>query len=101
MNEDAFALVVGPRDHRVGFSCFRRTSDEEGELLLGAVLPEARGQKLYTRLTLAGMHRLQAAGVTRFITSTHLGNWAAAAAWMSAGLRPYRAYYTFHRWFDR
>lgn len=100
-SHDSFVLVVGEPDHRVGFSCFRRPSAEIGELVLGAVLPEARGQKLYTRLTLAGAYKLQTAGATRFITSTHLGNWAAEAAWSSAGLRPYRAYHTFHRWFGR
>jgi hypothetical protein len=47
------------------------------------------------------MKRLQAAGATRFVTSTHLSNWGAQSAWVRAGLRPYRAYHTFHRWFDR
>jgi ribosomal protein S18 acetylase RimI-like enzyme len=96
-----FVLVVGDTGHRVGFSSFRRTSPNEGELLLGAVLPAARGRGLYAQLTTAGMHRLQAAGATRFITSTHLSNWSAQAAWTGAGLRPYRAFHTFHRWFER
>jgi ribosomal protein S18 acetylase RimI-like enzyme len=98
---DDFVLVAGDRGYRVGFSCFRRSSSGEGELLLGAVRPGARGQGLYTQLTLAGMKRLQAAGATRFVTSTHLSNWSAQSAWVRAGLRPYRAYHTFHRWFDR
>ena len=96
-----FVLVVGDPGNRVGFSSFRRVSSHEGELLLGAVLPAARGRGLYGQLTAAGMHRLQATGVTRFITSTHLGNWGAQAAWTGAGLRPYRAFHTFHRWFER
>jgi ribosomal protein S18 acetylase RimI-like enzyme len=96
-----FALVVGDPGNRVGFSSFRRTSPQEGELLLGAVLPTARGRGLYRQLTTAGMHRLQATGATRFITSTHLSNWGAQAAWTAAGLRPYRAFHTFHRWFER
>ncbi len=97
---DAFVLVAGsPRLE--GFSTYRRTASGEGELLLGAVLPAARGKGLYRQMTLAGMLRLQESGTKRFVTSTHLGNWGAQAAWSAAGLRPFRAYHTFHRWFDR
>ena len=97
---DAFVLVTGsPRLE--GFSTFRRTASGEGELLLGAVLPAARGKGLYRQMTMAGMFRLQESGTKRFVTSTHLGNWGAQAAWSAAGLRPFRAYHTFHRWFDR
>lgn len=97
---DAFVLVAGDPGRREGFSTFRRTGDE-GELLLGGVLPEARGSGLYRLMTMAGMLRLQQSGAKRFVTSTHLGNWGAHAAWTAAGLRPFRAYHTFHRWFDR
>ncbi len=97
---DAFVLVAGsPRPD--GFSTFRRTASGEGELMLGAVLQAARGRGLYRQMTLAGMLRLQESGTTRFVTSTHLGNWGAQAAWSGAGLSPFRAYHTFHRWFDR
>jgi ribosomal protein S18 acetylase RimI-like enzyme len=94
-----FVLVAGDGRHRVGFSAFRRTSDDQGELVLGAVLPEARGAGLYRRLTIEGMLQLQSSGTSRFVTSTHVSNWSAQAAWIAAGLRPNRAYYTFHRWF--
>jgi ribosomal protein S18 acetylase RimI-like enzyme len=100
-NSQGFVLVAGDPGNRVGFSTFRRVSPNEGELLLGAVLPAARGRGLYGQLTTAGMLRLQEAGATRFITSTHLGNWSAQAAWTAAGLQPYRAFHTFHRWCQR
>lgn len=96
----SFVLVAGDARRRVAFSCFRRTSGDQGELLLGAVLPEARGAGLYRRLTVEGMLRLQSSGTSSFITSTQISNWAAQAAWTAAGLRPNRAYYTFHRWFS-
>jgi ribosomal protein S18 acetylase RimI-like enzyme len=95
-----FVLVAGEPGRRVGFSGFRQGPQEVGELVLGAVLPEARGAGLYRSLTLAGMLRLQSAGARKFITSTHLGNWGAQASWTAAGLHPYSAYHTFHRWFD-
>lgn len=98
---DAFVLVGGEPGKRVGFSTFRRSADGTGELVLGAVLPAARGRGLYRLLTLAGMERLGSSGATRFITSTHLSNWGAQASWVAAGLRPTRAYHTFHRWFER
>jgi len=97
---NSFVLVAGKHGHRVGFGCFRQEPPDTGELLLGAVLPSARGRGLYRDLTIAGMARMQAAGATRFVTSTHLSNWGAQAAWTAAGLRPYRGYHTFHRWFD-
>ena len=95
-----FVLVAGKPGSRVGFSAFRREPANVGELLLGAVLPAGRGAGLYRNLTLAGMLQLQAAGADKFITSTHLGNWGAQAAWTAAGLHPSSAYHTFHRWFD-
>jgi ribosomal protein S18 acetylase RimI-like enzyme len=96
-----FVLVAGDPSRRVGFSSFRQGSDKVGELVLGAVLPAARGAGLYRNLTLAGMLRLQTSGAQKFITSTHLTNWSAQASWTAAGLHPYCAYHTFHRWFDR
>ena len=96
-----FVLVAGEPGRRVGFSCFRQGPPEVGELVLGAVLPAARGAGLYRSLTLAGMQRLQASGVQKFKTSTHLTNWSAQASWTAAGLHAYAGYHTFHRWFDR
>ena len=99
--DGGFVLVAGEAGRRVGFSSFRQGPREVGELVLGAVLPEARGAGLYRNLTLAGMLRLQSSGAEKFITSTHLSNWSAQASWTSAGLHAYSAYHTFHRWFDR
>ena len=97
----SFVLVTGEPGARTAFSAFRRNSRGEGELVLGAVVPEARGNGLYRQLTLAGMSRLQESGANRFVTSTHLGNWGAQVTWTAAGLRPARAFQTFHRWFER
>jgi ribosomal protein S18 acetylase RimI-like enzyme len=97
--DGAFVLVAGEPGRRVAFSGFRQGPPEVGELVLGAVLPSARGGGLYRKLTEAGMLRLQSAGARRFITSTHLGNWSAQASWSAAGLHPYSAHHTSHRWF--
>jgi ribosomal protein S18 acetylase RimI-like enzyme len=97
--DGSFVLVAGDPGERVGFSAFRQDASGVGELVLGAVLPAARGAGLYRQLTLAGMLRLQASGAKRFITSTHLSNWGAQRSWTAAGLHPYSAYHTFHRWF--
>jgi ribosomal protein S18 acetylase RimI-like enzyme len=99
--DGGFVLVAGQAGKRVAFSGFRQGPREVGELVLGAVLPAARGAGLYRKLTLAGMLRLQSLGAKKFITSTHLSNWSAQASWTAAGLHPYSAYHTFHRWFDR
>lgn len=99
--DGGFVLVAGEVGRRVGFSSFRQGPTEVGELVLGAVLPAARGAGLYRSLTLAGMLRLQSSGAEKFMTSTHLSNWSAQGSWTAAGLQPYSAYHTFHRWFDR
>jgi hypothetical protein len=96
-----FVLMAGEPGIRVGFSAFRLEPLNVGEHVLGAVLPAARGAGLHRNLTLAGMLRLQAAGAETFITSNHLGNWSAHPSWTTAGLHPFSAYHTFHRWFDR
>ncbi len=90
-----------PRLDRRAFSTFSLSPVDEGELLLGAVSPRARGSGLYRLLTLSGMYRLQSSGANRFVTSTYLGNWGAQASWAAAGLSPHAAYHTFHRWFDK
>jgi hypothetical protein len=97
----SFVLVGDDGLGLVGFATFRLSEAAEGELLLGAVSPGARGSGLYRLLTQAGMHRLQSLGASRFITSTYLGNWGAERSWVAAGLSPYAAYHTFHRWFDK
>ena len=95
-----FVLVGDNGSRLVGFSTFRMSAPDEGELTLGAVSPTVRGQGIYRLLTQAGMYRLQSSGASRFITSTYLGNWGAQASWTAAGLSPFAAYHTFHRWFD-
>lgn len=96
-----FVLVAGEPARRMAFCGFRLTEPDTGELVLGAVLPAGRGAGLYGRLTTAGMLKLQSWGARRFVTSTQLSNWSAQASWVAIGLRPDRAFHTFHRWFDR
>lgn len=98
--DSSFVLVVDDGASLVAFSGFTRKAAHEGELVLGAVSEKARGSGLYRLLTQAGMYRLQSSGMRRFVTSTYLGNWGAQASWAAAGLAPYAAHHTFHRWFD-
>jgi ribosomal protein S18 acetylase RimI-like enzyme len=95
-----FVLVGDEGTRLVAFSAFRLNASDEGELTLGAVSPTARGLGIYRLLTQSGMFRMQTSGVARFVTSTYLGNWGAQASWTAAGLSPFAAYHTFHRWFD-
>ena len=97
----SFVLVGDMGRGSVGFATFRLSLAAEGELVLGAVSPGARGSGLYRELTLAGMYRLQSLGAGSLITSTYLGNWGAQKSWVAAGLSPYAGYHTFHRWFDK
>ncbi|HZQ48913.1 MAG TPA: hypothetical protein VFB69_01245 [Candidatus Dormibacteraeota bacterium] len=95
-----FTLVTGAPGRRLGFATFEKRTPGSAELTLGAVLPAGRGNGFYRRLTVAGMTRLKAEGVLTLRASTHIANWSAQVSWLGAGLRPYDAYYTFHRWFS-
>lgn len=94
-DETLAALLEG---EVVGFSAFRLTPDSEVRLVLGAVLPSARGVDLYSRLTLAGANWAQARGGTEMVCITQVGNLAAQRSWVRVGLRPAAAAYTFHLW---
>ena len=91
-------LVASVGAEVVGFSGFRLISDEEAQLVLGAVLPSAAGRHLYSRLTLAGAAWAEVQGRKSLLCVTQLGNLAAQRSWTRVGLQPSAAFYTFHLW---
>jgi ribosomal protein S18 acetylase RimI-like enzyme len=98
--EAADVVLVAEDNGRVaGFAAIRTVSPHLGDLVLGAVAPEARGRGIYRMLALAGMDWCQNRGAKHMMTSTHISNFAAQRAWIRAGMSLVRASHTFHKWF--
>lgn len=84
----------------VGFSAFARAGEGEGRLVLGAVVPEARGQRLYAAMAMYGRAWCQRVALARLTAITQTSNFAAQQSWIRAGMLPRDASYTFHGWLD-
>jgi RimJ/RimL family protein N-acetyltransferase len=98
--EAADAVYVVERDGRiVAFAAFRLSQPAVGELVLGAVSSQHRGQGLYQDLTRTGMSWARGRGANRFQAATHLSNIAAQRTWSRLGMSPVAAAYTLHKWF--
>jgi GNAT superfamily N-acetyltransferase len=91
-------LVARSAGRIVGFSSFARVGGGGVRLVLGAVDPAARGQHVYTQLTIAGMGWARDEGLRWILAITQVGNIPAQRSWVAAGLSPDRATTTFHLW---
>ena len=94
-------VLVAELDGRlVGFITLRRNSAEEGEAVVGGVLPEAQGLGIYRAFMVRSMEWCKARGCTRMLVSTQVTNHAVQKVWARLGYEPSDAYYTLHKWFD-
>jgi ribosomal protein S18 acetylase RimI-like enzyme len=91
-------LVARSAGKIVGFSSFARIDTGGVRLVLGAVDPAARGQHVYTQLTLAGMGWAHDRGLRWILAITQVGNIPAQRSWVAAGLSPDSATNTYHLW---
>jgi GNAT superfamily N-acetyltransferase len=91
-------LVARSAGKIVGFSSFARIDGGGARLVLGAVDSAARGQHVYTQLTLAGMAWARAQGLRWILAITQVGNIPAQRSWVAAGLSPDSATTTYHLW---
>jgi GNAT superfamily N-acetyltransferase len=94
-------VLVAELDGRlVGFITLRRNSAEEGEAVVGGVLPEAQGLGIYRAFQVRSMQWCEARGCTRILGSTQVTNTAVQKVLARLGYEPSYAYYTLHKWFD-
>ena len=84
----------------VGFHTVRMNNPDQGELVLGCVVPAARGYGLHKSIIIEGMRWCKEQGASEIITSTQIINFAAQKVWARLGFEIKEAYYTFHKWFD-
>jgi GNAT superfamily N-acetyltransferase len=97
----ADGVLVAARDDRiVGFVTMKLRGSEEGEGVLDAVAADFRGRGFHQALMLERLRWFQRRGVRRMTISTQVTNLAAQRSWLRLGLRPLRATYIFHKWFD-
>lgn len=92
-------LVAESQNALVGFAAIRLNDADEGEVTLYGVLPSAQRHGVGQALLLNAMHWLAAQDASRFVISTQVTNYASQTVWVRLGLTPYRAFYTFHKWF--
>ena len=92
-----FLAAVGERV--VGFAAMRRNSETEGEGTLACVHPEFRGKGIYGTLVDRRLQWCSDNGMQRMILSTQLYNVRVQRSWSTRGFRPFRSFFTFHRWF--
>jgi GNAT superfamily N-acetyltransferase len=94
-------VLVAELDGRiVSFITLRRNSAEEGEAVVGGVLPEAQGLGIYRSFLVRSLEWCSARGCTRMLVSTQVTNNAVQKVWARLGYEPSHAFYTFHKWFD-
>lgn len=97
----AEVLVADQGDTLLAFLTLRLNNPDEGEILLGGVSPQARGQGIYRSIIIAGMEWCLSKGTKQVIISTQLTNTVVQNVWIKLGFVPSHACYTFHKWFDR
>jgi len=99
--EVAEEVLVADRDGTiVGFFTLRLNSPEEGEAVVGGVLPSARKLGIYKSFMIQGMNWILSKGAVRMVVSTQITNTAVQKVWARLGFEPSHAYYTFHKWME-
>jgi len=93
-------LVAEKNGDLVGFATLRINSPSEGEGVLFAVSPRAQKTGVYGCLIAAGIDWCRMKGVSSMLVSTQITNFAVQKVWIRQGFEPFKALYTFHKWFN-
>jgi GNAT superfamily N-acetyltransferase len=93
-------LVAELNGSLAGFIALKINIQEEGQMVLNAVHPDAQGAGVYSALVSAAKEWCFHRGVKRITTSTQLPNRAVQKVWVRQGFWLTNAVYTFHKWFD-
>jgi hypothetical protein len=93
-------LVATDEERPVGFLTFSQPpSGGTGDIVLNGVASSHRGRGLYGLLVGQCLRILADAAVPTVQVSTQISNFAPQRTWVRYGLRPFKAVYTFHKWF--
>jgi GNAT superfamily N-acetyltransferase len=95
-------VLVAEVDGRIaGFGAMKRVDGNGIDGILYGVAPAHRERGIYRELLCASLEAARSAGAQWMEYSTQLANVAAQRTVSRLGFVPNRAFYTFHRWFDR
>ncbi len=99
--EIADEVLVAKTDGKInGFLSLKKNSTSEVEGPLFAVSPDVQGQGLGRSLMKSAFQWAYEQRAKEFIISTQVTNLASQNLWTSLGMKSYRSFYTFHKWFD-
>lgn len=84
----------------LGFITVRMNSADEGEAVVGGVVPEAQGRGIYRSFIIRCAQWCTDQGAKRMVVSTQIMNIAVQKVWTRLGFEPQKSFLTFHRWFD-
>lgn len=84
----------------VGFGTMKANSPDEGQYILGGILPLYQGRGVNRMILINCMSWCIDRGIGSMITATQITNLAAQKVWIRLSFEPGRSYYTFHKWFD-
>lgn len=97
----ATKVLVAEHEGRIaGFLTLLRRGEDELEIILNGVDPAFQRHGIYRGLVLAAMAHARSDGARRLSVSTQLINAGVQKTWTRLGFEPWRAFYTFHLWFD-
>jgi hypothetical protein len=99
--EVAEEVLVAEFDGSIqAFITLRMNSLDEGEAVVGGVMPSAQGGGTYRAFIIHTMHWCLEQGATFTVLSTQITNIAVQKVWARLGFEMNHSYYTFHKWFD-
>jgi GNAT superfamily N-acetyltransferase len=100
IKEAAEEVLVAVIDGKiVGFATLQINSNTEGEGVLFGVIPAAQRKGIYRSFIIGGLNWCKENGMETMVVSTQITNIAVQKVWSRVGFEPYKALYTFHKWF--
>lgn len=99
--EVADDIIIAEDNGRiVGFAPLRIQAEQEGEMLVGAVLPDYQGRGIFRSCTVATLQWFYERQIPTIWLSTLVNNLPIRKIVARLGFDPSHSYYTFHKWFD-
>lgn len=92
-------ILVAEKQKIVGFLAMKNISEATIDIVLNGVMPEFQREGVYKALVATGVNLAFEKQKSQVITSTQLNNLAVQKVWVRLGFEPYKAMYTFHKWY--
>jgi ribosomal protein S18 acetylase RimI-like enzyme len=93
-------IVAEDQGKIVAFAPLRIQAEQEGEMLVGAVLPDYQGRGIFRSCTVATLQWFDQRQIPVIWLSTLINNLPIRKIVTRLGFEPAHSFYTFHKWFD-